>query len=225
MNQKTWRAARPMSLPIVTAFIAFGISYGLLMVSKGFAPWIPVLMATVIYAGSMEFVTIELLLGTFDPVAAFFLAIMVGARHIFYGISMIDDFRGMGAYRPYLIYTLCDETFSVYISADIPPEIDKREFYFTVSFANHLAWVLGTAIGAYGGRLVAFNTEGLDFILSAMFFSIFLNQWEEAGDHTPHLIGLGATVLSLFVFGKSAFILPALALILAGLILYERRGK
>lgn len=224
MNRKTWHAARPMSLPIVTAFVVFGISYGLLMVSKGFAPWIPVLMAAVIYAGSMEFVTIELLLGAFHPVSAFFLAIMVGARHLFYGISMIEDFEEMGSYKPYLIYTLCDETFSVYIAADVPPDVEKRDFYLCVSFANHLAWVLGSAIGAFGGRLVAFDTRGLDFILTAMFFSIFLDQWEEAGDHTPAMIGLGASLFALLVFGKTGFILPALALILVGLVIYERRS-
>ena len=111
----------------------------------------------------------------------------------------------------------------VYIAADVPPDVEKREFYLCVSFANHLAWVLGSAIGAFGGKLVAFDTRGLDFILTAMFFSIFLDQWEEAGDHTPAVIGLGATLFALLVFGKTAFILPALALILIGLLIYERK--
>lgn len=212
-----------MTLPIVAAFIVFGISYGLLMTSKGFSPWIPVLMATVIYAGSMEFVTIELLVGAFNPVSAFLLAVMIGARHLFYGISMIEDFRETGSYKPYLIYTLCDETFSVYIAADIPSDVEKKHFYFCVSFANHIAWVLGTAIGAYLGNLISFDTRGLDFILPAMFFTIFLDQWEEANDHAPAIIGICASLFCLFVFGKNAFILPALILILIGLMILERR--
>lgn len=187
------RAAFPYTVPIFAGFWFLGITYGVLMRTQGFSFWYPMLMSLTIFAGSAEFVAANLLLGAFQPVGAFFLTLMINARHLFYGISMLERYRDVrGVKRIYLIFGMCDESFSINCTADIPQSIDRGWFYFFVTLLNHIYWVTGATLGGLFGALFTFNTEGLDFVMTAMFVVIFLEQWQKDKQHTPALLGLFA---------------------------------
>ena len=220
---KAFRAAFPHTLPILAGFLFLGMAYGILVHSKGFGwPW-TLLMCTTIFAGSMEFVTVGLLAGAFHPAYAYFLTLMVNARHLFYGISMLDKYRGAGWKKFFLVFGMCDETFSVNCSVEPPEGVDAGWFRLFVTWLNYLYWVCGAMLGSLAGAFVPFDTTGIDFAMSALFVVIFLNQWMEAREHRPALIGLGASLVCLAVFGADRFILPAMALILLLLTAFRRK--
>lgn len=220
-----WRALKaafPHTVPIFAGFWFLGLAYGIYMNASGFSFWYPMLMSCTIFAGSMEFVTVNLLLGAFHPVQAFFLTLVINARHLFYGLSMLDRFRGLGVKKLYLIFGLCDESFSINYTAAIPPEVDRGWFYFWVTFLNHFYWFLGATLGGICGSLLAFQAEGISFVMTAMFVVIFLEQWLQESDHTCSLLGLLVSGGCLWIFGAEDFMLPALLGMLALLILLRR---
>nr|WP_242841886.1 AzlC family ABC transporter permease [Clostridium beijerinckii] len=196
---------------MMAGFIFLGIAYGVYMRSCGFSPIYPILMAVTIFAGSMEFVTVGLLLSNFNPIYALFLTIMVNGRHVFYGISMLDKYRGTGKKKWFLIAGMIDESFSVNYMADVPAGIDKGWFMFFVTIYNYIYWVVSTAVGALFGSLLTFNMEGLDFVMTALFLVIFISQWQNESSHESSLLGLGISLLSLTMFGEKYFLLPAMA--------------
>ncbi|MCI8268615.1 MAG: branched-chain amino acid transporter AzlC [Lachnospiraceae bacterium] len=214
MKAKAFKAAFPHTLPICVGFLFLGMSYGFLMRSKGFSFVYPMLMSLFIFAGSMEFVTVSLLLSTFNPFYAFFLALMVNARHLFYGISMLDRYKNTGWKKFYLIYGMCDESFTINCAVEPPPDVDKGWFLFFVTLLNQIYWVSGSTLGALLGYVIHFDTTGIEFVMTALFVVMFINQWEEATDHRPARIGLICSLLSLLILGAKAFILPSLALII-----------
>ena len=225
MKKKAFQAAFPYTLPICVGFLFLGMSYGFMMRSKGFSFLYPLFMSLFIFAGSMEFVTANLLLSAFHPLSAFFLALMVNARHLFYGLSMLDKYKNVGWKKFYLIYGMCDETFSVNCTAKIPEDVDKGWFMFFVTLLNQTYWVGGATLGALLGYVIHFDTTGIEFVMTALFVVMFLNQWEEANaDHKAALVGVIASALCLFLFGSQNFILPAMALIIF-CFLAERRGN
>lgn len=215
-------AAFPCTIPVLAGFLVLGIAYGVLMQARGFGLIWVFLMSAVAFCGSMQFVAIELLASVFNPLQAFLMSIMVNARHLFYGISMLEKYKGLGKIRAFLVYVLCDETFSIVSSVDVPAEIKPAYFYGAISLLNYLYWIVSTVIGSLLGSLISFNTEGLDFVLTALFVVLFLEQWKTAENRKAALLGLGSTVLSLFVFG-SQLVIPAMIIILAGLM--AGRGK
>ena len=182
---KALKATFPYTIPIFAGFWFLGITYGIYMNTSGFSFWYPLLMSLTVFAGSMEFVAVNLLLGAYNPVQAFLLTLMINARHLFYGISMLDKFKGTGLKKIYLIFGMCDETFSINCSADISPDVDKGWFMFFVTLFNHIYWVSGAAIGGIIGSIIYFNTKGLDFVMTAMFVVIFTEQWlrQEGVEH------------------------------------------
>lgn len=214
MKTKAFKAALPYTIPICIGFLFLGMSYGFLMRSKGFSFVYPMFMSLFIFAGSMEFVTVELLLSAFHPLHAFFLALMVNARHLFYGISMLEKYKNTGWKKTYLIYGMCDESFTVNCSVTPPPEVDRGWFMFFVTLLNQAYWVGGATLGALLGYVVRFDTKGIEFVMTALFVVMFLNQWEETKNHRSALTGLGCSILCLMVFGSGRFILPAMALII-----------
>ena len=225
MKKKAFQAAFPYTLLICVGFLFLGMSYGFMMRSKGFSFLYPLFMSMFIFAGSMEFVTVNLLLSAFHPLSAFFLALMVNARHLFYGISMLGKYENVGWKKFYLIYGMCDETFSVNCTAKIPEDVDKGWFMFFVTLLNQIYWVGGATLGALLGYVIHFDTTGIEFVMTALFVVMFLNQWEEKGaDHKAALTGVGASLLCLLVFGGQNFILPAMALIIVCFLLAEKRG-
>ena len=226
MKKKAFQTAFPYTLPICVGFLFLGMSYGFMMRSKGFSFLYPLFMSMFIFAGSMEFVTANLLLSAFHPLSAFLLALMVNARHLFYGISMLDKYKNVGWKKFYLIYGMCDETFSVNCTAKIPEDVDKGWFMFFVTLLNQIYWVGGATLGALLGYVIHFDTTGIEFVMTALFVVMFLNQWEEKGaDHKAALTGVSASVLCLLVFGSQNFILPAMALIILCFLLAEKKEE
>lgn len=213
MKRKAFQAALPHTIPIAVGFLFLGMSYGFLMRSKGFSVFYPMLMSFFIFAGSMEFVTVNLLLSAFHPLYGFFLALMVNARHLFYGISMLEKYKNTGWKKAYLIFGMCDESFSVNCAVEPPAGVDKGWFFFFVTLLNQIYWVSGATLGAILGYVIHFDTTGIEFVMTALFVVMFLNQWEENPRHRPALTGLSCALLSLLVLGPDRFILPAMALI------------
>ncbi len=220
--QKTaFRAALPHTLPILAGFLFLGISYGFLMISKGFSPLYPIFMSMFIFAGSMEFVTISLLLTGFNPVAAFVLTLTVNARHIFYGISMLDKFKYMGKKKLYLIFGMCDESFAINYATKVPDNVDKGWFMFFVTLLNHIYWVGGAAVGAILGKYIHIDTTGIDFVMAALFIVIFLEQWLQNSQHNFALLGLFISGCCLLLFNKN-FIIPAMICIVVSFLLLKK---
>lgn len=220
------RAAFPQTIPVLAGYLFLGITYGMLMTTAGFPVWLPVVTALVVYTGSLEFLLVQILASPFNPVSTLVTALIVGARHLFYGISMLGKYRDMGAKKPYLIYTTSDETFSVNYAAQVPAGIDRGWFYFWVSFLDQLYWVAGSGIGAGFGSLITVDLTGLDFVMTTMFAAIFLQQWFADGtavrglvaDHISELVGLAGSAACLAVFGPNDFIVPSMVVILAVLL-------
>lgn len=219
---RTFRAAFPSTIPILAGFLFLGMAYGIYMNVSGFSFVYPMIMAIVIFGGSLEFLAVEMLLSPFAPLQVFLMALMIQARHLFYGISMLDKFKGMGWKKPYLIYGMCDESFSVNYTANIPEDCDRGWFYFFVTLLNQLYWVGGATIGGLLGGLIHFDTKGLDFVMTAMFIVIFLDQWLKEKHHYSAWIGLGASAACLLVFGADNFMIPTMICILLLLTAFRK---
>lgn len=221
--KKAARCAFPYTIPIFAGFWFLGMAYGIYMNVSGFSFVYPMVMAIVIFGGSLEFVVVEMLLSAFAPLQAFLMALMIQARHLFYGISMLDKYRDLGWKRFYLIYGMCDETFSINCTAQIPEDVDRGWFYFFVTLFDQFYWVSGATIGGLLGNLISFDTEGLDFVMTALFVVIFLEQWMKDEQHTSEWIGLGASVVCLVLFGADSFLIPSMVCILV--LLTAMRGS
>ena len=213
--KKAFAAAFPYTIPIFAGFWFLGMTYGIYMNVSGFSFWYPMLMSLTIFAGSIEFVTVHMLLGAFNPLQAFAMTLMINARHLFYGISMLDRFRGLGWKKFYLIFGMCDESFSINYTADIPEDVDWGWFMFSVTLLNHFYWFSGATLGGIFGSLIHFDTEGLEFVMTAMFVVIFLEQWLKEKDHRSGILGLILSAVCLAAFGADNFIIPAMLAILA----------
>ncbi len=223
MLLRSLRAAFPHTIPILAGFSFLGMSFGVLMKVSGFPTWMALLMSITIFAGSMEFVAVGMLLGVFHPVQAFLLTLMINARHLFYGIAMLDKYKDTGLKKFYLIFAMCDESFSINCSAEIPGDVDSGWFMTFVNLLDQIYWVGGTLIGCVFGSFISFNTEGLDFVMTAMFVVIFLDQWLKEKDHVSSLLGLGVSLICLILFGADNFIVPSMAVILLLLTIFRGR--
>ena len=211
-------AAFPHTVPVLAGFLVLGIAYGMLMLDKGYGPQWSVLMSAVAFCGSMQFVAITLLTTAFHPLEALILSLLVNARHLFYGLSMLEKYKGFGKVKAFLIYTLCDETFSISSSVTPPDDIDRKYFYLTISLMDYLYWVFGTFLGSVLGNFVTFNTKGLDFVLTALFVVLFLEQMKKSENRIFGLIGVVCSVIALVIFGASNLVIPAMILILLVLL-------
>ncbi len=216
------RAAFPCTIPIFAGFWFLGITYGIEMNLSGFGFWYPMLMAVTIFGGSLEFVAVSMLLSAFAPLSTFLMAFMIQARHLFYGISMLDKYKDVGPKKFYLIYALCDETFSINYTAKIPEGGDHGWCYFFGTLLDQRYWVTGATLGGILGNLIRFNTEGLDFVMTAMFVVIFLEQWKKEKFHASFLIGGGAALICLLLFGADSFLIPTMICILILLTLFRK---
>jgi len=222
MLKRALCAAFPKTVPILAGFLFLGASYGVYMRAGGFAPWYPILMSVVIFGGSLEFVTVSMLLSAYAPLQTLLTALMIQARHLFYGVAMLEKYRDIGKKRFYCIYALCDESFSINCSADVPPDVDRGWFFFFVSLLDHCYWITGAALGALLGSFLHFNTHGLDFVMTAMFVVIFLEQWLKEKQHYSALIGVGCALLCRIAFGSDSFLVPTMVCILVFLSLLRR---
>ncbi|MGN1081128.1 MAG: AzlC family ABC transporter permease [Acutalibacteraceae bacterium] len=221
MRVKAFKAAFPYTIPIFAGFWFLGIAYGIYMNVSGFGFWYPMIMGITVFGGSLEFVAVSMLLSSFAPLQTLLAALVIQARHLFYGIAMLDKFEGMGWKRFYLIFGMCDETFSVNYTAEIQEGVDKGWFMFFVTLLNQIYWVSGAAIGGLLGSAVKFNTEGLSFVMTAMFVVIFTEQWMKEKKHYTAVLGLAASAACLAVFGSESFLIPSMICILVCLSVFR----
>lgn len=216
------QCAFPKTLPILTGFLFLGMSYGIYMKVSGFSFVYPLCMSAVIFGGSLEFVTVTMLLGSFAPLQTFLMALMIQARHLFYGIAMLERYKGIGWKKPYLIFGLCDESFSINCSAKVPEDVDKGWFYFFVTLLNQFYWVAGATLGGILGTWLTFDTAGLEFVMTAMFVVIFLEQWLKEKKHYTALIGVLVSAVCLLLFGADSFLIPTMVCILCFLTVFQK---
>lgn len=213
-----------LTIPVMTAYWFLGVTYGMLAHSMGFSIWYPLSMAMFIYSGSAEFLALGLLLADFNPVSAMSMALVVGARHLFYGLSMLDRFKGTGWRKPLLIFWMSDETFAV--NYNMPPlkkEENMGSQMLWVSALDYLYWLTGGLMGYLFGSLMSLDLRGLEFVVTAMFTTIFIDQYLKERQHAPAWIGIGCTALCLLLVGSEYFILPSMVGILLLLTLMRKR--
>lgn len=217
MKTKALKSAFPHTLPVLTGYLFIGMAFGILLSTKGYHFGWAILMSTFIFAGSMQFVTINLLASSFNMINVVFMTLMINARHLFYGLAMLDKFKNIGKKKPYMIFSLTDETFSLLCGVEPPKGIDEGWFYLFIAILNHIYWIIGSAIGGIIGSVISINTQGIDFVMTALFVVIFMNQWEENKNHIPAIIGIIASFICLVIFGVNNFILPSMIIILIAL--------
>jgi 4-azaleucine resistance transporter AzlC len=221
LPKRALKAAFPKTLPVMAGYLVLGFGFGVLLTSRGYAFWWGLLMSVFIYAGSMQYVAIGLLTSGATLLSAALMTLMINARHLFYGISMLDAYRGTGRKKPYLIFALTDETYSLVCRAQVPDGVDKGWYYFFVSLLNQGYWVLGSLLGSLVGELLSFDARGIDFSMTALFVVIFTQQWLDARDKRPAVIGLACALASLLIFGRDGFLLPAMGLIILCLSVFR----
>lgn len=222
MKQKALKAAFPQTIPVMTGYLFLGIAYGIYMNVSGFPFWYPMLTAVAIYGGSLEFLVVSMLLMPFAPLQTFLMALLIQARHLFYGIAMLDRYKGLGRKRVYLIFGLSDETFSLAYATPVPQGVDRGWFLFFITLLDQCYWIIGATLGGLLGSLLAFNTQGLDFVMTAMFTVILVDQLKKEKKPYTELIGLGCTVACLLLFGPDGFLLPAMGSILLLLTIFRK---
>ncbi|MBS9338696.1 branched-chain amino acid transporter AzlC [Fructobacillus sp. M2-14] len=222
MNQEM-KLAMQKAMPIMTGFTFLGITYGIFMHQLGFNFLFPTLMAASIFAGSLEFILTNLLLKDFSPWLVLFLSFIINSRHLFYGISMLKPFKNAGWKKFYLIFGMCDETFSINFSSKIPEGLDRQKFMLYVTMFNHVGWVFGAMLGGLLGSLITFQIPGVDFVMVALFLTLFVSQFNGEENHFSSLTGLAVGLFSLLLFGEEFFML--IALIIMVVILWFRYKK
>lgn len=224
--KKTVKQAFLATLPVMTGYVVLGFGFGIILKANGFDTFVEFIMSFAIYAGSMQYVAIGLMTGGASLITAALTTLMVNARHLFYGISMLEKYKDMGKIKPYLIFALTDETYSLVCGdhSELSQE-EWKQYSFFVSAFNHLYWIAGSVLGAVIGTVVQFNSEGIDFALTALFVTVFIEQWQTSKKHGPALIGVGVSVASLMIFGSEKFLIPAMLVISLLLCLYREEGK
>lgn len=223
LNKKLIKKAFLDTIPVLTGYIVLGIGFGIILKTKGYGLIWAFAMSLFIYAGSMQFVTVNLLTGGASLLTAALTTLMVNVRHLFYGISMIDQYKGAGKKKPYMIFALTDETYSLVCHNEYTDRKEKHWYCFLVSLFDQCYWVTGSLIGSVLGAIIPFNTEGIDFALTALFVTVFTDQWLSVKDHAPALTGVLASVLCLMIFGPDVFLIPAMVVITV--ILFVLKGK
>ena len=214
------------TVPVMAGYLVLGMGFGILLRTKGYGVWWALAMSGFIYAGSMQYLTIDLLTGGASLITAAITTLLVNARHLFYGISMVEGYRKLGKEKPYAIFALTDETYSLVCQDDQHPNPDDyRRYVFWVSLCDQCYWVTGSLVGALLGSIIPFDATGIDFSLTALFLTVFIEQWLSTKDHASALIGVIASVLCVVVFGPANFLLPAMAAILISLTMLRAVRK
>lgn len=213
-HKKALKAAFPHTIPVLTGYLILGAAYGILMESKNYSFIWSVFSSIFIYAGSMQFVSVGLVASGFHPISAAIMALLVNARHLFYGISMLPKFKGLGKIKWYLIHGLSDETFSILSSIRIPDHVERPWFLFYITLLNQIYWIIGSALGNILGDIIPFDIKGIDFVLTALFVVIFIEQLLTNKRPLPEIIGAGSAILCRLAFGPENFLIPTMISIL-----------
>lgn len=216
---KTAKYAFTRSLPVMAGYLVLGLGFGILLQTRGYGWGWALAMSVLIYAGSMQYVAINLLAGGATLLSAALMTLMVNARHLFYGVSMLDRYKQTGRAKPYLIFALTDETYSLVCSGEMPAGVDRNRYFLLLSLFDQCYWVVGSVAGALLGGVLPFDTTGIDFSMTALFLVVLTDQWRTTKDHTAALVGLGASLACLLAFGAEAFLIPSMLAITAALVL------
>lgn len=225
MKKSVIKKAFLKSLPVLAGYVVLGIGFGILLKKAGYGALWSFAMGTFIYAGSMQFVGVGLISGGASIVTTIITTFMVNARHLFYSISMIDKYKGSGKYKPYMIFALTDETYSLLCDGKTPEGEDPNLYRFLVSFFNHIYWISGCVLGSLLGSVLPFSTAGIEFSMTALFIASFTEQWLSNKDHIPAITGLFSTLICLLAFGKENFLIPSMLLITFVLTLLRKREE
>lgn len=213
MNKNIIKAAWVKSIPVMTGYIPLGIGFGILLEKNGYGVWWSLAMGLFIFAGSMQYVGVGLLASGASFLTTALTTLMVNARHLFYGISMAEKYKGAGKKKPYLIFALTDETYSLVVSDDGPDKENPYMFWFLISLFNQIYWVVGNVIGSLLGSVIPFRTDGIEFVMTALFVTVVVEQWENTKNHFPALTGFLASLACLLLFGPDQFLIPSMILI------------
>lgn len=218
-----FRAALPRTLPVLAGYLVLGIAFGLLLNSIGLGVFWAAAMSILVYAGSAQFLAVSLIGASASLPQVALLTFLLNFRHFFYGLSMVSRYQGVGKRKLYLAFALSDETYAILAGALPPAQVDPADYYFAVSLLDQCYWVAGSLIGATVGQLITFDTTGVDFAMTALFVVLAVEQWKSARRHAPALFGVCCGVVCLLIFGPDLFLIPALAAIVALLLLFRRR--
>lgn len=223
MSRKSLAAAFPYTVPVLMGYLAIGIVFGWMLSSIGYDAVWAFFMSLTIYAGSGQYLGVELLASMAPLADVAFLTFVLSFRHLVYGLSLLEKFRSMGVRKLYMMLALTDETYALLANVRVPDGVDEKQFYFSIALLDHSYWIGGSVIGAIAGSLIKVNTQGIDFAMTALFLVIAVEQWESYPTHIPALLGAGMTLVSLLLLGPDRMLIPALCAIVAGLLLL--RGK
>ncbi|MBP9995661.1 MAG: AzlC family ABC transporter permease [Lachnospiraceae bacterium] len=214
---KTIKKAFVASLPVMAGYLVLSTGFGMLLASKGYGVFTSLAMSVFIYAGSMQFVAVDLIANSASLIAVALTTVMVNARHLFYGISMIDKYKNVGKGKPYMIFALTDETYSLVCADNDMNSREYSNYCLYVSVFNHLYWITGSVLGVLIGMILPFDVTGIDFALTALFLTVATKQWTETKDHMPAIIGAVSSLLCLFIFGKDNFLIPTMIIMIIAL--------
>lgn len=225
MKKTALKAAFRDTLPVMTGYLFLGIGFGVLMHKNGYGVWWSFFMGLFVYAGSAQYMVADLLANKASVISVAVSVLLLNARHLFYGISMLDSYKGAGKKKPYLIFSLTDETYSLVTQSQPPEGVSRHGYCFLVSLLDHIYWVAGCTLGGILGAALPFNSGGLEFVLTALFVTIFVEQWLSTKNHLPALIGAASTALCLLIFGKEIFLIPSMVLIALLLTVSRKSGR
>ncbi|MEL4861561.1 AzlC family ABC transporter permease [Pseudoflavonifractor phocaeensis] len=223
MDRKALAAAFPATLPVLLGYLAIGIAFGLMLEAIGYNFIWAFFMSLTVYAGSGQYLGVSLLAASAALGEVALMTLLINFRHLVYGLSMLEKFRGMGIRKLYMIFSLTDETYALLASAQAPVGVDPHNYYFSIAILDHCYWVVGSIIGGMLGAALPINTQGIDFAMTALFVVIAVDQWKSYKSHLPALIGAGAALLFLLLIGQEQMLLPALGVIVAALLALRDR--
>lgn len=221
MNRKSLAAAFPHTVPVLMGYLSIGIVFGWMLSAANFHPIWSAIMSLTMYAGSGQYLGVQLLADAAPLADAAFLTLILNFRHLVYGLSMLEKFQGMGWRKLYMIFSLTDETYALLAGVQAPEGVDEKAFYFSIALLDHLYWIAGSVIGAVAGALITINTQGIDFAMTALFLVIAVEQWQSNTRHAPVCLGAAGTLACLLTFGpeNGRFLIPALVILVAGLLM------
>ena len=221
-SSTTLKTAFVKSIPIFCSYVFVSMAYGMMMASAGFPWYDSLLVSLTVYTGAFQFVLITFLSSGASLITIALTALLMNSRQSFYSLTFLKEFKQMGRRKLYMIHTMTDETYAVNCTLDLPKK-EKEDTMFLVALFSRCYWIVGSVLGGILGQIVPFDLTGLDFCMTALFLIIFIDQWEKAEKHTPALTGLGIGVICLLIFGENRFMLPALLIVSALLLLFQRK--
>lgn len=221
--KQAFKAAFPVTIPVLLGYLSIGIAFGLLFENAGYNFIWAFFTSLTVYAGAMQFIAVSFFYGGIGLIQIAVMTLVVNFRHIFYGLSFLDRFNGMGKKKWYMAFALTDETYSLLCSKKAPAGVDEKKFLFCVALLNQSYWVLGSVIGSLAGALITFDTTGMDFAMTALFIVIFIDQWKAYSSHIPAMIGLGSTIAVLLAVGPGNLVIPSMILIVVAIMLARKQ--